>query len=218
MRLFAPAVLALVCAACAPPAEPPAPSTTAQLTVVDPTRIDRARDLLPAGYEVVDHTGPAGPITVWGLDGDAPSQPPRCRELAAPAVDPASAHGWSASGPGGILYAVVAATASADVAPGPELLADCRHWTAASGHTSATVTAVSAPDIAAAETVGLATSTTTVVEGGTETRSQADTFIAHLGDHVCFVVLVTDPGSPYPALDAGFAAGLLVETVATLRG
>ena len=34
---------------------------------------------------------------------------------------------------------------------------------------------------------------------------------------VCFVALVTDPGSAYPRLDAAFAADLLVETVSALR-
>ena len=63
----------------------------------------------------------------------------------------------------------------------------------------------------------MATAATTVVEGGTETRADADTFVAHLGQFVCFVALVTDPGSAYPRLDAAFAADLLVETVSALR-
>ena len=65
---------------------------------------------------------------------------------------------------------------------------------------------------------GLSTATTTVVEGGTETRSHADTFIAYLGDYVAFVTVVTDPGSPDPALGQDFAAELLVKTVSALRG
>jgi hypothetical protein len=63
----------------------------------------------------------------------------------------------------------------------------------------------------------MSTAVATVVEGGTETRSRADTFVAYLGDHVCFVALITDPGSPSPNLDAGFAADLLATAVAALR-
>jgi hypothetical protein len=62
----------------------------------------------------------------------------------------------------------------------------------------------------------MSTAVTTVVEGGTETRSRADTFIAYLGGYVCFVLLVTDPGSPAP-LQPGFAAELLIEVVSALR-
>ena len=124
-----------------------------------------------------------------------------------------SAQGWSASGPGGIVYAVVAAAAPA----APVEAAACQLWTATAGHTSATVRDLPAPALEAAHTVGMATAATTVVEGGTETRADADTFVAHLGQFVCFVALVTDPGSAYPRLDAAFAADLLVETVSALR-
>ncbi|MBW8711263.1 MAG: DUF5642 family protein, partial [Mycobacterium sp.] len=54
--------------------------------------------------------------------------------------------------------------------------------------------------------------------GGTETRSHADTFTAYLGDYVTFVTVVSDPGSPNPALGQDFAADLLVKTVSALRG
>jgi hypothetical protein len=64
----------------------------------------------------------------------------------------------------------------------------------------------------------MATAATTVVEGGTETHSSADTFVAYLTDHVVYVTVVTDPGSSAPALGAPFAADLLVKTVATIRG
>ncbi|MCV7083867.1 DUF5642 family protein, partial [Mycolicibacterium insubricum] len=75
-----------------------------------------------------------------------------------------------------------------------------------------------APSVEAAQTVGMRTDANTVVEGGTETRSHADTFVAHLGDYVCVVALVTDPGSPHPALGPQFASDLLTETVSALRG
>ena len=58
----------------------------------------------------------------------------------------------------------------------------------------------------------------TVVEGGTETRSHADTVTAYLDDHVAFITVVTDPGSPHPQLGADFANALMVKTVAALRG
>lgn len=206
----------------APPLETAAP---ADLTV-EPARIDRARHALPPGYEVAPYTGAPTPLAVWGLAGPVEAQPGQCVELAAPPVRPGSAQGWSASGPGGIIYAVVAAAAPAAPvtdAPGaaapavPVGAAACRSWTVSAGHTSATVRELPAPALEAARTVGMATAATTVVEGGTETRADADTFVAHLGQFVCFVALVTDPGSAYPRLDAAFAAGLLVETVSALR-
>ena len=174
---------------------------------------------------------------MWGLAGPVEAQPAQCVELAAPPVRPDSAQGWSASGPGGIIYAIVAAAAPGPPvtdapgppvtdAPGPPVTdapgppveaAACRSWTATAGHTSATVRELPAPALEAAHTVGMATEATTVVEGGTETRADADTFVARLGQFVCFVALVTDPGSAYPRLDAAFAADLLVETVSALR-
>lgn len=217
MRLSAVSVLALVCAACAVQPGPPDPSPTAAAElVVDPARIDRARDALPEGYEVAPYTGSPAPIVLWGFAGAAESQPPQCRELGAPPVDPSSAQGWSASGDGGIVYAVVAASTAPP--PGRRLLADCRHWAVTSGNTTGTVTAMPAPTVDRADTVAMTTEATTVVEGGTQTRTQAETFIAFVGDYVCLVTLVTDPGSSYPGLDAAFASDLLVETVSTLRG
>ena len=218
MRLLAVGALTLLCLACSAPdpASGP-PPTTPTVVTINPARIDRARGALPEDYEVSTHTGPLTPISLWGFTDTALSQPAACRPLAAPAIDPASARAWSASGPGGIVYAVVAGAPAQEV-PGPTLLADCAHWTVASGHTTGTVAGVPAPDIDGARTVGMSTAATTVVEGGTETHSHADTFVAYLGDYVCFVALVTDPGSTYPTLDSAFAADLLVETVSALRG
>ena len=230
--------LGMVCAGCAgaPESAPPAGTTAPDLTV-EPARIDRARHALPPGYEVAPYTGAPTPLAVWGLAGPVEAEPVQCVELAAPPVRPDSAQGWSASGPGGIIYAIVAAAAPGPPvtdapgppvtdAPGPPVTdapgppveaAACRSWTATAGHTSATVRELPAPALEAAHTVGMATEATTVVEGGTETRADADTFVARLGQFVCFVALVTDPGSAYPRLDAAFAADLLVETVSALR-
>jgi hypothetical protein len=96
--------------------------------------------------------------------------------------------------------------------------ADCGQWTLAAGRSRGNVTLTPAPTIDGAQTVATATATTIVVEGGTETRSHADTVTAYLDGHVAFVTVVTDPGSPNPQLDADFAATLLVKTVSALRG
>lgn len=182
--------------------------------MVNPARVDRSRSALPDGYEVTAYTGSPTPVALWGLHPPADVDPPQCAALASPAVDPATAKGWSASGAGGIVYAVAAAAPG-----GPGVLpADCARWTVSSGPTTATVRAVPAPSVEAAQTVGMRTDANTVVEGGTETRSHADTFVAYLGDHVCVVAVVTDPGSPHPALGPQFAADLLTETVSALRG
>ncbi|MGZ8802726.1 MAG: DUF5642 family protein [Mycobacterium sp.] len=219
MRLFAVCALALLCAACGQPLEPTptSSSTKSGSPEVNPAKIDRARDGLPNGYEVAAYTGPPTPITLWGFGVEAVSEPPQCLALAVPAVDPATTRGWSASGPGGIVYAVVARSVQPE-APDAALLAECAQWTLRSGRTEGTVTGQPGPAVDAAQALGMSTSATTVVEGGTETRSRADTFVAYLSDYVCFVALVTDPGSPSPTLESGFAAGLLVETVSALRG
>lgn len=209
--------LSLVCAACGQPSEPPAPSSAAPADLaVNPARIDRARDALPDGYEVSGYPGPPAPFAMWGFRDPPVSDPAQCAILASPAVDASTAKGWSASGPGGIVYAVVADGAAA--APSPALLAECRQWSAVSGRTTGTVTDLPGPVIDAADTVGMSTTAVTLVEGGTETRSQTATFVAHLGRYLCVVAVVTDPGSPLPALGPGFASDLLVETVSTLRG
>jgi hypothetical protein len=181
----------------------------------NPALIERVRSELPQGFEVTGYSGPPAPLAVWGMGAATAAEPPQCLTLAAPAADAASAKGWSASGPGGIVYAVVAGAHGGP--PDPALLAECAKWTVESAHTTATVTARPGPAIDAAQTVALSTAATTTVEGGTQTRSQADTFVAYLGDHLCFVALVTDPGSAYPSLDAGFAARLLAAAVSALR-
>ncbi len=198
------------------PARTSSTSATAGSSVtVKPARIDRVRHDLPPGYEVVSIDPQATPISLWGFGPDWKADPPECGALAAREVEPT--RGWSASGPGGIVYAGVSKLA-------PGLFSDrrepeCGQWSVSGGHSVGTVTAAAAPPIEGAETSGLSTAVTTIVEGGTETRSHADTFTADLGDgyHV-FVSVVTDPGSPNPALDPGFASDLLVKTVSALRG
>jgi hypothetical protein len=182
---------------------------------VNPARIERVRTALPSGYEVAALSGRVAPVAFWGLGPGWAADPPRCGALADPVADAVATRGWSASGAGGIVYAVVAGSkATLD----PSLLDKCGQWTVSAGHTSGAVAFVTAPAIDDAATVGLSTTTTTVVEGGTETHSHADSFTAYLGDYVALVTVVSDPGSPNPPLGQDFAAGLLVKTVSALRG
>jgi len=217
VRLFALfAALSLGVAACAqsPPVAPPT-ATTGSSVSVNPARIDRVRTALPSGYEVAALSVRPAPVAFWGLGPDWTAEPPRCGALADPARGAATTRGWSASGPGGIVYAAVADSAATLE---PSLLDECGRWTVSAGHTGGTVGLVAAPTIDGAATVGLSASTTTTVEGGTETHSRADTFTAYLGGYVAFVTVVGDPGSPNPQLGQEFASDLLVKTVAALRG
>jgi hypothetical protein len=217
VRLFALlAALSLCMTACGQsPSSVPSTATPASSNAVNPARIERVRTALPSGYEVAALAGRAAPVVFWGLGPDWTVDPLRCGALADPVADAATTRGWSASGAGGIVYAVVAGSkATLD----PSLIDECGQWTVSAGHTSGSVMLVAAPAIDGAATVGLSTTTTTLVEGGTETHSHAETFTAYLGEYVALVTVVTDPGSPNPPLGQDFAAGLLVKTVAALRG
>jgi Domain of unknown function (DUF5642) len=185
---------------------------------VNPARVDRVRGELPDGYEVADFTGPAAPAALWGLRPGWTAEPEPCARLGDPVVGAATTRGWSGSGPGGIVHVVVAGSPPAQTDLDPALITECGQWTLSAGHTSGTVTLVAAPAVDGAATLGMTTATTTVVEGGTETHSRADTVTAYLGDYVAFVTVVTDPGSPNPPLGQDFAAALLVKTVSALRG
>jgi hypothetical protein len=217
VRLFALlAALSLCMTACGQsPSPAPSTATPASSNAVSPARIERVRTALPSGYEVAALAGRAAPVVFWGLGPDWTADPLRCGALADPVADAATTRGWSASGAGGIVYAVVAGSkATLD----PSLIDECGQWTVSAGHTSGSVTSVAAPAIDGAATVGLSTTTTTRVEGGTETHSHAETFTAYLGEYVALVTVVTDPGSPNPPLGQDFAAELLVKTVSALRG
>ena len=217
VRLFALlAALSLGVAACGQaPGSNARTATPLSSTSLNPARIDRVRTELPSGYEVAGLSGRAAPAAFWGLRSDWAADPPRCGALADPAADAATTRGWSASGAGGIVYAVAAVSkATLD----PSLIDECGRWSVSAGHTRARVSIVAAPTIDGAVTVGASAATTTVVEGGIETHSHADTFTAYLGDYVAFVTVVTDPGSPNPPLGQDFAANLLVKTVSALRG
>jgi Domain of unknown function (DUF5642) len=223
MRLFASiAALALCTAGCG---QPPGPASSASSAVpssqsvqVKPANIAKVRGDLPAGYEVADIAGRATPAAMWGFGPGWTAEPQQCGALADPVVDGAVTRGWSASGGGGIVNAVVTGSPPAPVGLDPVLIAECAHWSLSAGHTSGGVTFIAAPAIDGVATVGLSTAITTVVEGGTETRAHADTFTAYLGDYVAFITVVTDPGSPNPPLGQDVAAELLVKTVSALRG
>jgi len=175
----------------------------------------RVRTELPTGYEVADLVGRTSPLAVWGFGPQWSADPPQCGALADLVPSDEPVHGWSASGPGGIVYAAIVDSAGGlDSA----LVDECGVWTVSAGHTSGLVTLVAAPVIEGAATVGMVTEATTVVEGGTETHSRAATFSAYLSGHVVYVTIVTDPGSPDPALGQDFAAALLANAVSAVGG
>ena len=122
MRAFAFCVVASLCAACGQPAAPqhaapPPPSDT-----VNAERVSRALTVLPPDYEVADVVGPSTPLLSWGLGPGWIANPPECAEFADVGADGATVHGWSASGPGGIVHAVVVDGARD---PQPDLVASC---------------------------------------------------------------------------------------------
>ncbi len=207
----------------------PTPATTAPtaatspspvaLAPVDPERIKRVRGDLPADYEVADITGPASLSGFWGFRVGWTAEPTQCAALVESAADPApQVRGLSGSGAGGIVYVVVQTPSSGAYVFDPALVDQCAQWTMAYGRSSASVSFVDAPPIDGAATVGMVTAIRTVVESGTETDAQADTFSAYVDGHFVFVTVVTDPGLPAPPLPPQFAAELLVKTVSALRG
>ncbi len=220
MRLSIAASVALLLAACAHPREPAAvPSNTAATRHINPVNIRRAGRELPPGYEVTAVSGVAAPSASWGLGGDGAANPARCAALADPAGGQGeSAQGISGSGTGGIVYAVVAAVPTGPVALDGSLVAGCRQWSMTSRRARAHVRLIDAPRIDGVQTLGMATDITTSVEGGNEIDSRASTFTAYLGNYYAFTTVVSDPGSPDPALTPQFAGALLVKSVAALRG
>ncbi len=171
--------------------------SSARAAGVDLADVARVRGDVPSGYEIADLVGRTAPLAFWGFGPQWTADPPQCGVLADPSVDGATVRGWSASGPGGIVYVVAAAGPLGG--PDAAVIGDCGSSTFSAGHTSATVTTVEAPSIDAATTLGTRTETTTVVEGGTETHSHADTFTAYLDGYVAYVTVVTDPGSSGPS-------------------
>ncbi|WIM85776.1 DUF5642 family protein [Candidatus Mycobacterium wuenschmannii] len=220
MRIAAAAPILLLLAGCVHPAEHrPAPSTTVSAGRVDPGNIRRVRRDLPPGYEVAPVADVVAPPGVWGLGGVGAATPARCGPLADPTGGRGQrAQGISGSGPGGTVYAVVVAAPTGPVALDHSALAGCRQWSMTGRRARAHVHVIDAPHVDAADTLGMAADIVTSVEGGNEIASRASTFTAYLGDYYAFTVLVSDPGSPNPALTPQFAADLLVKTVSAVRG
>ncbi len=221
MRPFVIGVCVVLLASCAHSRAPtpPTPTTTVpHNTAVNPANIKRVVRDLPPHYEVT--TGiPSGasPRVVWSLEAGTRVDPPQCGALADPGNGrDQTAQGFSASGTGGIVDAVVVAL------PGPAdldrgMVVACGRWTMSDGHTTANVSLVDAPRIDGVETLAMVTDTRSSVESGTEIDSRTYTFTAYLGNYYAFTTLTTDPGSAVPALPSQFAADLLVKTVSTLR-
>lgn len=214
--------VALAAAACAAPQQvPPTASTPGgvEAAPINPGNIARVAAEFPVGHEIGAVARGPVPPAVWGLSDGWGADPSQCGVLADPfAGRAASSRGLSGSGPGGISYAVVTASPAGPLALDVARVAGCAHWTMSQGHTTVRVHLVDAPPIDHATTLGMVSEISTVVEGGSEIVSHADTFAAYLGDYYAFTVLVADPGAQHPALDSRFAADLLVKTVAALRG
>lgn len=103
------AVLTVVGCAGPEPDAPPADDTPAAAdpVVVDPDAVARVRSALPPGYEVGTLADHAAPAAFWGMKPDWTATPAQCGALADPGPG-VPVRGWSASGPGGIIYAMVA--------------------------------------------------------------------------------------------------------------
>ena len=211
----------VIAAACSAPAQSPSSPNSTTVSAgqvrVNPDNIRRMRGSFPAGYEVSDIEGAASPAGFWGLKPGWSSDPPQCAALADPADGSPARQGLSGSGSGGIIYVVVAGSTS-PAGPDPETADACRHWSMASGRTTAVVDQFDGPAIDDVPTVGMVAAVRTVVEGGTQTDLHATTTTAYLGEYVAFVTVVTDPGAGPPELPSDFASTFLTRAVATLRG
>lgn len=225
VRRIALCVAILLCVVGCGEAQPDAPpaaqfyttSTSVAGTSVTPGNIRRVRADMPDGYEVADLSTPAAPASLWGFGTQWTAEPAACSGLADPAGT-APVQGLSASGPGGILYAVVAGAPSSPIELDTFVVATCPQFTMASPSTTGTVAFIDPPPVDNAQTIGMASSADTVVEGGTQTSSTSHTYVAYLADgYVAYVALVTDPGAAQTQLDPQFAATLLVKTVSALR-
>jgi Domain of unknown function (DUF5642) len=218
MRLWIAVLTVVLASACAKvPSTTPSAVSPAAGHVINPSRIKRISRDLPSGYEVSNFNGVAAPAAVWGLGNGWTVEPPQCAALADPAAGHTeSAQGVSGSGAGGVIYAVVAQLRAARL--DAAVLTGCSRWTVINGRARSDVRLIDAPHIDGAETVALASETSTSAEGGMRIGSHAETFVAYLSDFYAFTLLVTDPGSTNSPLPAQFAVDLLGKTVSALRG
>ncbi|MFL0240230.1 DUF5642 family protein [Mycobacterium sp. SMC-17] len=212
MRAVAWSVAVLLCAACGSTTPPTRPTTPAAAKPADPAAIGRMRQHLPKnlqGYEFGALPAPAVPTTFWGMSAGSAADPPDCAALMAAPAD--GVRGWSASGPGGIVYATAAPAA-------PALAGGCDTWTLSTARARAAVDLTDAPQVADARTLGMTAHITTSVENGAQTHSQATTLIAYVDTLAVSVTMVTDPGAVAPALPADLPATLLDAAVRSVRG
>ena len=215
MRALAWSAAVLLCAACGSTTPPTRPTTPLAAKPADPAAIGRMRQHLPKdlrGYEFGALPAPAAPTTFWGMSAGSAADPADCAALVAAPAD--GVRGWSASGPGGIVYA----TAAPAVAPAPELVGDCHSWTLSTDRARAAVDLTDAPQVADARTLRLTAHITTSVENGAQTHSQATTLIAYVDTLAVSVTMVTDPGAVAPPLPAELPATLLDALVRSVRG
>ena len=218
MRLRIAGMVAALAAACAQsPAPAPSRPSPVPSVRINPSNIKRIGREMPGGYEVTSVADVASPGTIWGLGTGGTAEPAQCAMLAEPAAGHGRpAQGVSGSGAGGIIYAVVAEFPADRL--DPAVIASCPRWTMTNGRRRAAVRLIDPPRVDGVQTVGMASDTTTYVEGGTGIDSDAHTFTAYLGDYYAFTTLITDPGSTHPPLAPQFAADLLAKTVSALRG
>jgi len=206
--VVATAMTVVSCAACGQ--SNPAPRPTAVARPADPAGIDRIRTRLPADYEIAPLPTPAAPATFWGVAPGWSADPAPCGE---PANVGAGAHrGWSASGPGGIVYALV--TASTE--PAADLRTQCTQWSLG-GRSTGTVVMADGPPIPAVPTVSLTADITTRVENGTETHSHARTLLGYTDGLAISVTVVTDPGAGAARLSEQVPVELLGAAVQAIR-
>ncbi|MUL49913.1 hypothetical protein FZI85_29205 [Mycobacterium sp. CBMA293] len=213
MRAIAWSAAVLLCAACGSPAAPEKPATTAAAKPADPAAIGRMRHQLPKdlqGYELGALPKPSAPTAFWGMPAGSVADPQDCSALAAVPGDA----GWSASGPGGIVYAMAGPAA----APAPTVPDDCHTWTLSTSRARASVELTDAPQLADASTLAMTAQVTTSVENGTQTHSQATTLIAYVDAVVVSVTVVTEPGAVAPPLPPTLPATLLDSAVRSVRG
>jgi Domain of unknown function (DUF5642) len=213
------AVFVTACTTSLPAGAPASTTGASPARAITASNIRRLGHAFPAGYELaqVHSPGARSPAGYWGFGGDFDADPAQCAALANPVTGEGPPQGLAGSGAGGIVYAVVVAS-STPLQPDPAIVADCPRWSMTAGRTSAAVELTRAPQIEGVATVGMRTTTRTIVEGGTGTASQIQTVSAYLGDYLAFVAVVTDPGATATPLPPDFASELLVKAVAALRG
>lgn len=153
------------------------------------------------------------PVTFWGFAPGWTADPAECGGLVAVA-DGATARGWSASGPGGIVYALVVP----GVLPARELMDGCGNWSLVGGRASASVAVHDGPSVPDTTTLAITADVATRVENGTETRSRATTLVAYVDTLAISVTVVTDPGAAGQPLPEQLPQQLLGAAVRAIRG